>query len=261
MKHRCFIIFSLFNCYIAAMLLAACSHIDENDRLIYVKPADVKRHVLLEDFTGQRCINCPKASDEIKVLQELYGEDNVIAVSIHSGPLGFYSKGDYVGLSTEIGDEYFNHWSLDYQPVGLIDRGVPMEYTAWNARIREELAKTAPVNIDLVLNRKDNLLNIRSMVTGVDGVTNGKLQLWLTEDSITAFQQMPDGTRNMEYVHMHVLRAAVNGTWGEPVSVAEGETFTTKEYQFTVPQDWKYDNLSVIAFVYNDQGVLQVTKQ
>jgi hypothetical protein len=99
------------------------------------------------------------------------------------------------------------------------------------------------------------------MVTGVDGDTSGKLQLWLTEDSITAFQQMPDGTRNMEYVHMHVLRAAVNGTWGEPVSVAEGETFITKEYQFTVPQDWKCDNLSVIAFVYNDQGVLQVTKQ
>ena len=98
MKHRCFIIFSLFNCYIAAMLLAACSYIEEDERLIYVKPAEVKRHVLLEDFTGQRCINCPKASDEIKALQEQYGEENVIAVGIHSGPLGFHSTDKYVGL-------------------------------------------------------------------------------------------------------------------------------------------------------------------
>ena len=110
------------------LTMSACSHIDESDRLIYVKPADVKRRVLLEDFTGQRCVNCPKASDEIKALQEQYGEDHVIAVGIHSGPLGFYTKGDYLGLSTEVGDEYYDHWALEYQPVGLIDRGAPLEY-------------------------------------------------------------------------------------------------------------------------------------
>lgn len=239
------------------LTMSACSHIDESDRLIYVKPADVKRRVLLEDFTGQRCVNCPKASDEIKALQEQYGEDHVIAVGIHSGPLGFYTKGDYLGLSTEVGDEYYDHWALEYQPVGLIDRGAPLEYTAWNARIREELEKTAPVEIDIELHQKDNQLTVRAEVMGIDGTTSGKLQLWLTEDGITAFQMMPDGTRNMEYIHRHVFRAAINGTWGESVSVAEGETFTTKDYLFAIPEGWNADRLSVVAFVYNDQGVLQ----
>lgn len=239
------------------LTMSACSHIDESDRLIYVKPADVKRRVLLEDFTGQRCVNCPKASDEIKALQEQYGEDNVIAVGIHSGPLGFYTKGDYLGLSTEVGDEYYDHWALEYQPVGLIDRGAPLEYTAWNARIREELEKTAPVEIDIELHQNDNQLTVRAEVMGIDGTTSGKLQLWLTEDGITAFQMMPDGTRNMEYIHRHVFRAAINGTWGESVSVAEGETFTTKDYLFAIPEGWNADRLSVVAFVYNDQGVLQ----
>ena len=239
------------------LTMSACSHIDESDRLIYVKPADVKRRVLLEDFTGQRCVNCPKASDEIKALQEQYGEDHVIAVGIHSGPLGFYTKGDYLGLSTEVGDEYYDHWALEYQPVGLIDRGAPLEYTAWNARIREELEKTAPVEIDIELHQKDNQLTVQAEVMGIDGTTSGKLQLWLTEDGITAFQMMPDGTRNMEYIHRHVFRAAINGTWGESVSVAEGETFTTKDYLFTIPEGWNADRLSVVAFVYNDQGVLQ----
>lgn len=239
------------------LTMSACSHIDESDRLIYVKPADVKRRVLLEDFTGQRCVNCPKASDEIKTLQEQYGEEHVIAVGIHSGPLGFYTKGDYLGLSTEVGDEYYDHWALEYQPVGLIDRGAPLEYTAWNARIREELEKTAPVEIDIELHQKDNQLTVRAEVMGIDGTTSGKLQLWLTEDGITAFQMMPDGTRNMEYIHRHVFRAAINGTWGESVSVAEGETITTKDYLFTIPEGWNADRLSVVAFVYNDQGVLQ----
>jgi hypothetical protein len=239
------------------LTMSACSHIDESDRLIYVKPADVKRRVLLEDFTGQRCVNCPKASDEIKALQEQYGEDHVIAVGIHSGPLGFYTKGDYLGLSTEVGDEYYDHWALEYQPVGLIDRGAPLEYTAWNARIREELEKTAPVEIDIELHQNDNQLTVRAEVMGIDGTTSGKLQLWLTEDGITAFQMMPDGTRNMEYIHRHVFRAAINGTWGESVSVAEGETITTKDYLFTIPEGWNADRRSVVAFVYNDQGVLQ----
>ena len=239
------------------LTMSACSHIDESDRLIYVKPADVKRRVLLEDFTGQRCVNCPKASDEIKTLQEQYGEEHVIAVGIHSGPLGFYTKGDYLGLSTEVGDEYYDHWALEYQPVGLIDRGAPLEYTAWNARIREELEKTAPVEIDIELHQNDNQLTVQAEVMGIDGTTSGKLQLWLTEDGITAFQMMPDGTRNMEYIHRHVFRAAINGTWGESVSVAEGETFTTKDYLFNIPEGWNADRLSVVAFVYNDQGVLQ----
>ena len=260
MKHRCYIIFSLFNCYIAAMLLAACSYIEEGERLIYVKPADVKRRVLLEDFTGQRCINCPKASDEIKALQEQYGEENVIAVGIHSGPLGFHSTDKYMGLSTDTGDEYYSHWALDFQPVGLIDRGAPLEYTAWNARVREELAKSAPVDIDLVLDVKNDQLTIWADVRGVQGSTTGKLQLWLTEDNVTAFQLMPDGSRNMEYVHQHVFRTAVNGTWGEPVTVKEGETFTTQHYSLTAQKGWKVENLSVVAFVYNDQGVLQAKK-
>jgi len=241
----------------ATLTFMACSNIDEDDRLIYVKPAAIKRSVLLEDFTGQRCINCPMANDEIKLLQEQYGEDNVIAVSIHSGPLGFHTTPKYAGLSTDIGDEYFNYWKLDYQPVGMIDRRGACEYTTWNTRIREELEKTAPVDIKITILPDGNVL---ANVTGVDGNTTGKLQLWLTEDNVTAFQMMPDGTRDDNYLHQHVLRAAINGTWGEDIRVNEGETVSTKAYALPISSEWKTADLSVVAFVYNEQGVQQVTK-
>ncbi len=241
----------------ATLTFMACSNIDEDDRLIYVKPAAIKRSVLLEDFTGQRCINCPMANDEIKLLQEQYGEDNVIAVSIHSGPLGFHTTPKFAGLSTDIGDEYFNYWKLDYQPVGMIDRRGACEYTTWNTRIREELEKTAPVDIKITILSDGNVL---ANVTGVDGNTTGKLQLWLTEDNVTAFQMMPDGTRDDNYLHQHVLRTAINGTWGEDIRVNEGETVSTKVYALPTSSEWKTADLSVVAFVYNEQGVQQVTK-
>jgi hypothetical protein len=123
--------------------------------------------------------------------------------------------------------------------------------------VRQELQKTAPVEIDVEPSLEGENVNIHTTVRGVDGSTSGKLQLWIVEDNITAFQMMPDGTRNMEYIHRHVFRAAINGTWGESVSVAEGETFTTKDYLFNIPEGWNADRLSVVAFVYNDQGVLQ----
>ena len=60
--------------FAAVMLLASCDNISEDERFIYVKPADVKRRVLIEDFTGQRCVNCPAAHEEIDRLQEQYGD-------------------------------------------------------------------------------------------------------------------------------------------------------------------------------------------
>ena len=237
---------SIFQFFNFSILLMSCSHIDEGDRLIYVKPAAAQRCVLLEDFTGQRCVNCPKANDEIHALQEQYGADTVIAVAIHSGPLGFHTNAKFVGLSTDTGDEYYDHWELEYQPVGLVNRGHPIEYTAWDTRIHEELQKPAPVRIDIVVHRNTDELTIHADVEGVDGTVSGRLQLWVVEDNVTAFQLMPDGTRNDTYLHQHVFRTALHSV--------------TPDYTLQVPAEWKIDDLAIIAFLYNDQGVLQVRK-
>ena len=71
---------------------------------------------------------------------------------------------------------------------------------------------------------------------------------------------MPDGTANMEYVHNHVFRAAVNNTWGEDVTVNEGAT-TEKQYDYTLPENWNAEKVSVVAFVYDNNEVKQVTKK
>lgn len=235
----------------------SCDHIDEADRLIKVE-VTVNSNVLLEDFTGQRCVNCPKGTEVIEQLHKTYG-DRIIAVGIHGGPLGFSGNATNIGLATPEGDEYYNHWKLEYQPVGLVNRGGISNYTDWTKDVSTALAHTTGLQMEVKAERNGDNIDITVNEVMMDGNYSGKLQVWLLEDSITALQLMPDGSANREYVHNHVLRTPVNGTWGEDFTIAEGEQ---KEQAMTQKIDaaWKADNLSIVAFIYNDNGVEQVVK-
>lgn len=240
------------------LLLVGCDHIAEDERLIYEKPEPAQRVVLLEDFTGQRCPNCPTATDVIEQLQEAYG-DALVAVGIHGGPLAFAGNAKIVGLKTDTGDEYYNHWNLDHQPVGLINRHGSVDYQYWARDVKDELAKSAPLSLEGAAVLVDDAISIRIDARGTDGTTQGKLQVWLLEDGIKTLQLMPDGSANQEYIHKHVFRTAVNGTWGEDISVGEGEIVERIMTQ-TLEPNWDTEQLSIVAFVYNDNGVQQAVK-
>lgn len=252
-----------------AMAAASCSNIDEGDRLIYVKPAEVGRAVLIEDLTGQRCINCPDGTDIINGIIETYGEDNVIAVGIHSGPLGFKGNAKRVGLMTDTGDEYYKYWANGTnlgQPSAIFNRkkgkGPIDNYNNWAAEVGRIISEKANLSVDIAnaYDAKTRTLTTKVGAFGVNGTVSGKLQVWIVEDGIKAMQMMPDGSANQDYIHNHVFRAAVNGTWGEEVTVKEGET-TSKDYSYVLPETWNAENISVVAFVYNDNGVENVAKK
>jgi hypothetical protein len=244
-------------------LLTSCDNIDEADRLIYVKPADVSRCVLIEDFTGQKCVNCPKAAVEIETLQQQYGADTVIAVGIYGGPFGYYISGKKMSLVNEDGEAYYAPLGSISQPTGRVDRNTGLiDYPSWGTAVHEDLQKAAPISIDLAntYNETDSTVSIKVNTLGTSGVTTGKLQLWAIEDSIVDVQYMPDGSKNTSYLHNHVLRKAINGTWGDDFSTNEGET-KTASYSLKIDKLWKPEHVSIIAFVYNDSGVQQVTKK
>lgn len=250
-----------------AMAAASCSNIDEGDRLIYVKPAEVGRAILIEDFTGQRCINCPTGTEIINGIVDTYGEDNVIAVGIHSGPLGFAGNSKTVGLMTDTGNEYYTRWDKENkmgQPWVVFNRKTSPDshYNNWAAMVGTIISEKAnlSVKIDNAYDAATRTLTTTVGADGVNGTVNGKLQVWIVEDGVKALQMMPDGSANKEYVHNHVFRAAVNGTWGEDVTVKEGET-TTKQYSYKLPEAWNADNIAIVAFVYNDGGVENVAKK
>lgn len=250
-----------------AMAAASCSNIDEGDRLIYVKPAEVGRAILIEDFTGQKCINCPTGTEIINGIVETYGEDNVIAVGIHSGPLGFAGNSKTVGLMTDTGNEYYTRWDKENkmgQPWVIFNRKTSPDshYNNWAAMVGTIISEKANLSVKIAnaYDAATRTLTTRVGADGVNGTVNGKLQVWIVEDGVKALQMMPDGKSNKEYIHNHVFRAAVNGTWGEDVTVKEGET-TTMKYSYKLPEAWNADNIAVVAFVYNDNGVENVAKK
>ena len=294
MKTRIFSVYLLCSIVMGAFL--SCSDISEAERLVVIDVvehdttavdttvidtanidyfAPQQRCVLIEDFTGQNCVNCPNATDIINQLQNrMYGHKLVVAVAIHSGPLGVKPEKNPDGLATDLGDTYYNYWKIEMQPYGVIDRSDgPLSIDWWMAKVYYDLyeesedgndsdaaPRIAPVNIwakTANSNDNSNATDIEIKVAGVSGTTTGKLQVFITEDNITAFQKMPDGKVNNEYIHNHVLRDAVNGTWGEDVTVAKDE-MKSFSYHYTPQTAWKPEHLSVVAFVYNDDGVVQV---
>ena len=212
-------------------------------------------------------MNCPRATEEIERLVEQYGDSVVIAVAIHSGP---FSKLDGVPspLYTEVGDMYFSHWGLSGQPIGLVDRFVygsavyPLNFTEWGAAVNNELAYKSPVSFitSTVYDEESRLASIDVQTIGLDSVrVTGKLQVWLVEDSIESIQKMPKNITDEHYNHMHVFRASVNDAWGDDVSVVHGEV-ARNSYSFPIDPEWIPAHCSVVVFLYDNNGVRQVSK-
>ena len=243
------------------LLLASCNSIDESERYIYHPLTSSSRAVLIEDFTGQRCINCPNAAEEIERLKQQYGTDSIIAVGIHSGPLAVYSNARVLGLRTEEGDAYYEHWGVEQEPMGYVNRrGALSTVDNWATLVREAIQQPTDIRMEIQAQTFEGSrqLNVKLSVIGGEPI-DAHLQLWLTESNIVALQMMPDGTANQEYVHNHVFRRSINGTWGEPYQSAQGEIRDLK-FHCELDESWVPENLSVVAFIYSDKGVDYVTE-
>ena len=116
------------------------------------------------------------------------------------------------------------------------------------ARLQADNAALADVDVKVLV------------TTDATAVVSGKLQVWVTEDGIVA-EQDDMGQHIADYVHDHVLRDALNGDWGEDISLTGGYGDTRElHYTLQLKPAWNPDNLAIVAFVYNDNEVLQAAR-
>lgn len=259
---------------IIPVLLTACDDVKPDDRYIDCGEIKVERAVLLEDFTGQQCLNCPQAHKTIKELEAQYGEDKVIAVSIHCGEFGYsktktnFSKGN-VGLMTEEGNAILETYGINSFPMGSINMGSPLTFPLWATAVREALSVASDVDIDLTVgytpasdNPDTGTINISAGIMSGSART-ADIQFWVIEDGIVAIQK--DGNNYVyDYVHDGVFRGQVlPGVKGESIALAKGIEFNKEasiETRWNEQEHWVPENLSIVAFVSDGSGVLQVTK-
>ncbi len=237
---------------IAASIFTACENISEDERFLDVEGVTAQRVVLLEDYTGQACVNCPNAHSEATMLHEQYPE-NLIIVAMHAGPQAIAAPS---GLKQQEGDVYADAFGVKTYPNGLINRrGGLKDFPSWGAAVYDELQRESTLNLSVNAEIVDGKLIVMTNLLALDALV-GKLQLWLLEDSLVGPQITPNGPQ-LQYVHNHVFRASLNGTWGEETSMALGEQKELKHEDIVLNEAWNPENLSVVAFVYDDNGVMQ----
>lgn len=251
-------------------VFTSCDYIDEDDRYMIIDPVKPERVVLLEDFTGQNCVNCPDAHTVIEGLQEQYG-DAVIAVSIHGGAFSI-SRGrtsfdaGYIGLGTPEGEHYNTLFNISSWPKGMINRrnGVS-DYADWATIVRSELERPTDLAISLEAGVVDSDNGLKTIEMEIDlipqeDIEKCYLQVWILESGIVARQRSESKGLITDYVHNNVLRAAVNGEDGEMIELKRGlhESYTyTMEVRDNEQERWNVDQLSVVAFVRSESGVHQ----
>ncbi len=242
-----------------ALGMASCDHIAEGDRLVYVAPVEVSKHVLIEDFTGQYCKNCPEATEAIHSLQEVYGKTQVIAVGLYSGEFGKKKDGTLLPLTTETGCYYYDQWQVQQQPCLNIDRnGLTSDNGILNTRVTEALKTTTPVTIapSVVYDETTRQASISVETVSSETVADAKLQVWIIEDSIVSPQVMPTGKTNTKYVHNHVFRTTVTDRDGKPVTL-EANKPVSETLTAAIDASWVAKNVSIVVFVFNGEGVKQ----
>lgn len=247
----------------ALLALASCNDISEDERFIPVDPVQPARVVLIEDFTGQNCVNCPDAHAVIEKLEKQY-PGAIVAVSIHAGDFGIGKEltsfdDNFIGLKTEEGQKYNDKWGIKAWPAGVVNRrGGAVEHDKWSTIVDEELKREADVAIDLAASLDNTDIKI-DVTLKPQADIEGYLQVWIIESGIVARQRTSHG-RDNNYVHNNVFRAAVNGLDGVKVILTSGmhqsESYSIP-LRYNEQERWVPENLSVVAFVADGNGVHQ----
>jgi hypothetical protein len=249
--------------------------IDTTWNPVFVPRSNPIKKILLEDFTGHQCGNCPRAHEEAQNLSNQYPE-KLIVLSEHVGYFAeVRSSGKYTyDFRTTVGNEIDNEFGASAAglPKGMINRishnnSKIHDKNLWNTLVSQELQKPVLADIQILYkwNSEKTKLDVAVQAKNIQLNTseNYKLFVYLVEDSIINWQK--DYSKNPsdipDYVHRHVLRASFNGTWGENV-VWSNQLFE-KKYALNIPDGYQKDKLSVLAAIYetNSKEIIQVEEK
>ncbi|MFA6806849.1 MAG: Omp28-related outer membrane protein [Bacteroidales bacterium] len=270
---------------IIPLLWISCDTIEDDEKLAYPKgqtsqmtPITVRsseQKVLLEDYTGWKCTNCPRAAAKATELISKYGE-SLVVMAVHAtafaSPL---SSNNNIDFRTEYGEKWVSDFEINGLPAGIINRKkIESSYVVidanWDNNIENTLSTQNHImNISLGVEYKqaDNtilvsceneflesyssptLISILVLESGIIGVQRNSEELYGESPIILNFE------------FNHVLRK--NGLVDYSLSLLpiEGGNIINKNYLLEVDPDIQdITKCSIVVFVTNAETkeVLQV---
>jgi hypothetical protein len=224
------------------------------------------KNVLLEEFTGVRCVNCPKGHEILDELETQYGS-RFIAVSAHSE---FQSEpyDDDPDLNNPDADDLEELLGPVFaKPSGSVDRkAFPGESLAmfrgkWATYVAQQMTATTPVNISINIDYDESIRAASASVTlhyTAEDTLDSRLTVMVLEDNIQTIQ-LDDPAIDSSYVQMRVLRKILPSVSGMPLTVSrEAGRVIVRSFKIDVPADWNDENLRLIAFVHRSEQTMEV---
>ena len=237
-----------------------------------VSTAPSNKTVVLEEFTGIKCVYCPDGHKIANNIKSSNTPGKVILVNIHTGSFAAPS-GTEPDFRTAEGNAIaaIPTMGITGYPTGSMNRhiyqgtAIAMSRGVWAQYATQTLGQPSYVNVALqgTLNVTTRLLtvNVEVYYTGASPVSTNNLTVMLLENDVVGpqtggtnynpTQVNPDGTYN----HQHMLRKVLNtSAMGETISPTTSGTLIQKQYTFTVPAQFvnnapQLGNLEIAAFV------------
>ena len=232
-------------------------------------PTGGSKTVLIKDFTGARCVNCPAAAETAHELQHQLGADRIFILSVHAGYLA-QPMGQFPDFTTEEGTAWYGDhdsnplFSVDH--VALTD-GNTLNVEQIDTPVSDALAEPQLFDITIgnTYDETSRLLKVENRFepTG-DGSGEYYATVCLVEDSIVGWQTTPAGL-DREYVFRNVFRGTLNGADGQLVSNGAfyvDDSFV-KNCSMEIDSTYNADQCYVLTYIYDkaDGKIVQTAMQ
>jgi hypothetical protein len=238
------------------------------------------KKVLLEDYTGHKCVNCPEATLIAHNLEALY-DGRLIVMAVHAGIFAEPSAtGDFTAdYTSPAGDTWNSVFGITSNPNGLVNRkdfgsgGVTvLGKDLWSESV-SQLINLSPDAFIVIDNdfEPDSRLMSYSVYTKFVNPLKGtyKLTLCVVEDSLRSPQKNNNsavGTTPTiyDYLFMNVLRGSINGPWGDLLTTSMNASHTyLDKFSYTLSAAWNPKHCWLYAIVYKDETkeIIQVDRK
>ena len=232
--------------------------------------------VLLEDYTGHRCGNCPLAASKLHDLQEEH-PGQVVGLALHAQAAGYFTAPktgltfthDFRNEVSNTLDDYFQVAATGL-PKGVINRkrvngAYDLPISIWGQILQQELnaSQTADLQVKTIWDSSTSSLCAFVFVEQLSGSLPDSLMLsvYLVENDFVNWQadySIP-GEEIEQYTHNHILRSSLGPIWGKPVKLNSNAAVVSFSKNFS-GATWVMSNCTVVAVLQNglSREVIQV---
>ncbi len=245
------------------LAISACTEIAP------VVPTLGDRKVLVEEFTGVRCVNCPAGASELDNLRGIYG-DRLVVVSIHTGDFSTPYSDSKFDFRTPEGTALEKNLGapLGY-PTAVINRkkftgqtGLQVGRSLWAGLIASETKEAAAVSLSVEktynATTRQFQMTIKAVENTKDALKNTVFSAMITEDNILDAQETPSG-KKADYKHRHIFRGFAADDVAINLTNSASINYT---FNGVLKPNWLLENCAVVLVLNQKNGgvkdVLQV---